>query len=118
MDDDLEINTVLISRDIRFDDGERSLFLNVKFPEEDSWTRIDPSFAREVRDEENRSDAARQKLGGFPSSGSRSAASTPPSSDQNSMTKGAKNVRNGVSSAPYGLHLFSPIISYFKRYKN
>ena len=50
-------------RHVRFDDSERSLFLNVKLPGEESWSHVSPSLARSIEKEDEQSAATRGRYG-------------------------------------------------------
>ena len=50
-------------RHVRFDDGRKSLYLNVRLPGERLWTRISPDFAGECAREMESSDEMKEKFG-------------------------------------------------------
>ena len=50
-------------RHIRYDDQNRSLFLNIRIPGESSWTRISPALAQSFAEEKERSASTRDRLG-------------------------------------------------------
>ena len=76
-------------RHIRYDDSARSLYLNVKLPQEENWTRISPGFARSMAEEEESGREMRDRFGtsgtwrpmsslGGPSPGRGSSGPCPP----------------------------------------
>ena len=61
-----------VKHSIRFDDREKSFFMNVKLPDEDEWIYVDRSIAEEHREEEKRKSIAisRNRLSSCSSRGS------------------------------------------------
>ena len=53
-------------RHVRFDDAEHSLFLNVRLPGEEGWTRISADFVRSISREIEMSSETRNRLGYLP----------------------------------------------------
>ena len=60
-------------RHVRFDDTDRSLFLNVRFPGEDTWSRISPDLASKMISELENSHKMRDKYSVRPTAVSQSS---------------------------------------------
>ena len=63
---------------IRFDDEAKSLYLNVKIPNESTWTRVEPALARSYADSAESQAAKFDKLCPIPSNRQGSFAAPPP----------------------------------------
>ena len=64
-------------RHVRFGDTEKSLFLNIRLPSDQVWTRISPAFARSIASEYESSHEARSKYGPRAASSASSNSTTP-----------------------------------------
>jgi hypothetical protein len=64
-----------LKRNIRFDDENRNLYMDVKLPNEDEWFKVTPAMARDMTGENTRSDQERTKSKLVPQGGFQAASS-------------------------------------------